>query len=71
MSEITYIRGREPHPRETRRIFRNIDREGYNPSIKCFMEDGGYETLKKAIKMEPADVINEVKKSGLRGRGGP
>ena len=70
MSEITYIRGREPHPRETRRIFRNIDREGYNPSIKCFMEDGGYETLKKAIKMEPADVINEVKKSGLRGRGG-
>ena len=42
MSEITYIRGREPHPRETRRIFRNIDREGYNPSIKCFIKDGGY-----------------------------
>ncbi|MBR3694889.1 MAG: NADH-quinone oxidoreductase subunit NuoF [Akkermansia sp.] len=70
MSEITYKPGREPHPKETRRIFKNIDREGYDPSIKCFIKDGGYKTLKKVLKMEPADVINEVKKSGLRGRGG-
>ncbi len=70
MSDITYIPGREPHPKETRRIFKNIDREGYDPSIKCFMKHGGYKTLKKVLKMEPADVINEVKKSGLRGRGG-
>ena len=70
MSEITYKPGKEPHPKETRRIFKNIDREGYDPSIKCFIKDGGYKTLKKVLKMEPADVINEVKKSGLRGRGG-
>ncbi len=70
MSDITYKPGREPHPRETRRIFKNIDREGYNPSIKCFLADGGYDTLRKALKMTPADVVNEVKKSGLRGRGG-
>lgn len=70
MSEITYKPGREPHPKETRRIFRNVDREGYNPSIDCFIADGGYETLKKAIQMKPEDVIAEVKKSGLRGRGG-
>ncbi len=70
MSDITYKPGKEPHPRETRRIFRNVDREGYDPSIKCFMKDGGYQTLKKCLKMEPADITNEVKKSGLRGRGG-
>ncbi len=69
-SPIQYLPGKEPHPRETRRIFRNIDRVGYNPSIECFIADGGYETLAKAIKMEPADIIGEVKKSGLRGRGG-
>ena len=70
MSEITYKPGKEPHPRETRRIFRNIDRKGYDTSIKCFIKDGGYETLKKAMEMEPAAVTEEVKKSGLRGRGG-
>jgi len=70
MSDITYKPGRAPHPKETRRIFKNIDREGYDPSIKCYIKDGGYKTLKKVLKMEPADVINEVKKSGLRGRGG-
>lgn len=70
MSEITYKPGKEPHPRETRRIFRNIDRVGYDPSIKCFIKDGGYKTLEKAIKMDPSEIISEVKKSGLRGRGG-
>ena len=49
MSEITYKPGKEPHPRETRRIFRNIYRKGYDPSVKCVIKDGGYETLKKAM----------------------
>ncbi|MFS8638679.1 MAG: NADH-quinone oxidoreductase subunit F, partial [Gemmatimonadota bacterium] len=31
---------------------------------------GGYEALKKALEMGPDAVIEEVKKSGLRGRGG-
>ena len=31
---------------------------------------GGYGTLKKLFAMQPGDVIEEVKKSGLRGRGG-
>ena len=70
MSDIIYKPGHEPHPRETRRIFRNIDRVGYTPSIDSFIKDGGYETLKKVIKTEPASIIDEVKKSGLRGRGG-
>lgn len=39
-------------------------------SLKGYQAKGGYETLNKAFKMSPADIINEVKASGLRGRGG-
>ena len=67
---ITYKPGKEPHPKETRRIFKNVDRADWDPSIDTAIRDGAYETLKKALKMEPAQVIDEVKKSGLRGRGG-
>ncbi|MFT6793763.1 MAG: NADH-quinone oxidoreductase subunit F [Rubritalea sp.] len=70
MSDIKYLPGKEPHPREHRLIFKNIDREGWNPSIARYLEDGGYDQLKKAIAMEPNDITTEVKKSGLRGRGG-
>jgi NADH-quinone oxidoreductase subunit F len=38
--------------------------------IDVYIENGGYDTYRKASKMAPADVTNEVKKSGLRGRGG-
>jgi NADH-quinone oxidoreductase subunit F len=31
---------------------------------------GGYTALEKALKMKPEEVVEEVKKSGLRGRGG-
>lgn len=39
-------------------------------SIDEYLENGGYSALKKALKMPPIDVVNEVKLSGLRGRGG-
>jgi NADH-quinone oxidoreductase subunit F len=35
-----------------------------------YKKNGGYATLEKAMKMAPADIVEEVKKSGLRGRGG-
>jgi NADH-quinone oxidoreductase subunit F len=35
-----------------------------------YRKNGGYQAQEKAFKMSPADVIEEVKKSGLRGRGG-
>ncbi len=31
---------------------------------------GGYQALEKALAMSPADIVNIVKESGLRGRGG-
>ena len=67
---ITYLPGKEPHSREKRLIFKNIDRTGYTPSIDSFLADGGYEQLKVALKMERSAITNEVKASGLRGRGG-
>jgi len=70
VAPITYLPGKEPHSREFRLIFRNIDREGYDPSIDTYRASGGYEQLPKALKMEPKDITSEVKKAGLRGRGG-
>ncbi|HHO56189.1 MAG TPA: NADH-quinone oxidoreductase subunit NuoF [Trueperaceae bacterium] len=39
--------------------------------LDFYLEHGGYEAAKKALTtMQSADVVNEVKASGLRGRGG-
>jgi NADH-quinone oxidoreductase subunit F len=38
--------------------------------IDTYVERGGYRSLKKAFEMGPDAVIEEVKTSGLRGRGG-
>src|SRR6266567_5946754 len=35
-----------------------------------YVATGGYEALKKALNMAPADIIKTVTDSGLRGRGG-
>ena len=39
-------------------------------TIKVYRDTGGYQSLKKALTMSPADIIEEVKASALRGRGG-
>ena len=35
-----------------------------------YRKHGGYAAVEKAFKRAPADIVEEVKKSGLRGRGG-
>ncbi|MCW3115632.1 MAG: nuoF [Segetibacter sp.] len=37
---------------------------------QAYRENGGYAAVEKAFKMSPAEIVEEVKKSGLRGRGG-
>ncbi|MEY2559479.1 MAG: NADH-quinone oxidoreductase subunit, partial [Verrucomicrobiota bacterium] len=59
-----------PHPLEHRLIFKNIGRADWTPDIACYLRNGGYEQLKAAIKMSRGEIVNEVKTSGLRGRGG-
>ena len=39
-------------------------------TLDFYQKNGGYEAAKKALTMKPGDVVDEVKKSGLRGRGG-
>ncbi len=45
-----------------------IDPEVRN--LENYLKLGGYEGLKKALSMEPDSIIEEVKRSNLRGRGG-
>ena len=39
-------------------------------SLDGYLDNGGYEALRTALEMDPADIISAVKDSGLRGRGG-
>ncbi len=42
-----------------------------NPeSIESYIENGGYTALRKALEIGADGIIEEIKKSGLRGRGG-
>ncbi|MBN1176861.1 MAG: NADH-quinone oxidoreductase subunit NuoF [Dehalococcoidales bacterium] len=38
--------------------------------IEQYVAGGGYAALARALEMKPEEVVEEVKKSGLRGRGG-
>lgn len=58
------------HPKEQRLVLKYADEPGYTPSIDSYLEHGGYDMLKKAVTMEPQSIIDEVKASTLRGRGG-
>ncbi|HEX9899549.1 MAG TPA: NADH-quinone oxidoreductase subunit F, partial [Candidatus Methylomirabilis sp.] len=43
----------------------------YTGTIDDYIAHGGYRALPKALQeLQPADVIEQVKRSGLRGRGG-
>lgn len=39
-------------------------------TYKVYRENGGYKSVEKALTMQPDDITEEVKASGLRGRGG-
>ena len=38
--------------------------------LEVYRANGGYKALAKALTMKPEEIVNEVKTSGLRGRGG-
>ena len=51
-------------------LLKDIDVPGIK-SFEVYRRQGGYAAVEKALKtMTPDQVIDEVKKSGLRGRGG-
>ena len=59
----------KPHPKETVVLSKYFG-DAEARSFKGWKKRGGYEMLDKALAMDPAAVIDEVKNSGLRGRGG-
>src|SRR6202140_1769774 len=51
-------------------LLRRILRKA-SPSLDAYRADGGYRALTRAVnEMSPAQVVDAVKASGLRGRGG-
>ena len=51
-------------------LLNNVHIEGIH-TYDVYRKNGGYAAVEKALKtMSPDDVVEEVKKSGLRGRGG-
>jgi NADH-quinone oxidoreductase subunit F len=47
----------------------NINEPGIN-TLEGYRAHGGYQALTKAIGMKPEEIVAQVQKSGLRGRGG-
>src|ERR1700680_5042178 len=81
IQELDYGRKAEPvpvisgalHAREPGEIPVISKRWGIENSTKIdvFLQNGGYQALEKALKqMTPESIIDEMKKSNLRGRGG-
>ena len=50
-------------------LTKNIDKPN-SQDIEVYLAGGGYQALEKALSMKPEEVIEEVKKSKLVGRGG-
>src|SRR2546425_2140003 len=69
-------------PQEYRLILKYADQPGYTPDLECYLRHGGYEVLRKALAIAPRalpdgrtfsgpeQLREEVRISGLRGRGG-
>ena len=50
-------------------LLKRVDKED-SQSLSGYREDGGYSALAKALEMQPADLVQMVTDSALRGRGG-
>jgi NADH-quinone oxidoreductase subunit F len=56
------------HPDEVKVVSKRFGQGATN--IDRYLELDGYKAVRKALGMQPDAIINEVKNSGLRGRGG-
>jgi NADH-quinone oxidoreductase subunit F len=50
-------------------LSRNFERANSH-TLRVYRETGGYAAIDKATSMEPAAIVDEIKKSNLRGLGG-
>lgn len=69
LEEIPYIEDLPFFKKQKRIVLKNCGH--INPELlDDYLNVEGYKGLKKAFGLKPAEVIDEIKKSGLRGRGG-
>ncbi|MHB0950003.1 MAG: complex I 51 kDa subunit family protein, partial [Gemmatimonadaceae bacterium] len=59
----------QPHAKETVVLSKYFGDAGAR-SLEGWKQRGGYQALQAALGMEPAQIVDIVKNSGLRGRGG-
>ena len=59
----------EPSPLETRVVSKNFGLEG-SETLEVYLANGGFAAFKKAKEMTREAILDEVKLSSLRGRGG-
>jgi len=59
----------QPSPLETRVVSKNFAIEG-SETLDVYLANDGYKAFRKAREMTPEAIVEEVKTSGLRGRGG-
>jgi len=59
----------EPSPLEVKVLTRRFGLPN-SASIDTYLATGGYQAFRKALGMKPEEIIDEVKTSNLRGRGG-
>jgi len=56
------------HPDEVKVVSQRFGKGA--TSLDRYLELDGYKAVQKTLKMKPEEIINEVKISNLRGRGG-
>src|SRR5512132_2733711 len=59
----------EPSPLEVKVLTKRFELPN-SASIDTYLANDGYKAFMKAVGMTPDEIINEVKVSNLRGRGG-
>jgi NADH-quinone oxidoreductase subunit F len=59
----------QPSPLEVKVLTRRFGLPD-SASLDTYLATGGYQALRKALEMTPEDIIQELKVSNLRGRGG-
>jgi NADH-quinone oxidoreductase subunit F len=61
------LSGTPPHFQPV--LTQNIHRPG-SERIDTYLDYGGYQAFQKALTLKPQEIIDQIKRSGLRGRGG-
>lgn len=68
-SYIPYLKDIDYFKNQVKIALRNCGNMDY-ASLEAYIGRDGYRALTKALTQTPAEIVDEIKKSGLRGRGG-